>query len=206
MLVGYFGPWVNHDAAGLVIMGLDLGEYVKFLPAVRAGEVTLWRPGFYLPLVAVSLMCSLSAFRFEMHYPLPARAALLAIAAITALNLLPPAWTPGLLLTPEFRTHTALMLACLGLMLISPLLALLPMTISYAVVTVVAAAAIWLPISQFLAVLPGISELYRRELSPGWGVYCSATGLVVLALSAWVERVWLRQVAVREASDANRAD
>ena len=131
--------------------------------------------------------CSLSAFRTEMRYTWPARAALLAIAAITALNLLPPAWTPSLLLTPEFRIQTALMLACLGLMLISPLLALLPMTIAYSIVTLVAAAAIWLPVSQFLTVLPGISELYRRDLSPGWGMVCMAAGLAVLALAGWVE-------------------
>jgi len=29
--IGYFGAWVDHPAAGLVILGLDLAEYVKFL-------------------------------------------------------------------------------------------------------------------------------------------------------------------------------
>lgn len=186
-LAGYFGPWVNHAAAGLVIMGLDLAEYVKFLPAVRGGEIALWRAGFYLPLVAVSLTCAFAAFRPEFRYPWPVRALLLASAAITALNLLPPAWTPGLLWTPEFRTQTVMMMACLGLMLVSPFLALLPLTVAYVVVTVAAVAGIWFPVSQFLAVLPGIRELYRHALPPGWGMYGTSLGLVLLAAAGWAD-------------------
>lgn len=192
-LAGYFGPWVNHIAAGLVIMGLDLAEYVKFLPAVRAGEIALWREGFYLPLVAVSLACSLAAFRPEFRYPWPVRSLLLAVAAVTALNLLPPAWTPGLLWTPEFRTQTALLLLCLGLILVSPFLALLPLATAYTVVTVAALAGIWFPVSQFLAVLPGIRELYRHNLTPGWGMYCTTLGLAGLALAGWAEQAWFKR-------------
>jgi hypothetical protein len=186
-LAGYFGPWVNHAAAGLVIMGLDLAEYVKFLPAVRSGELALWREGFYLPLVAVSLACSFAAFRPEFRYPWTMRALLLVVAAIAALNLLPPAWTPGLLWTPEFRTQTVILLACLGLVLFSPFVALLPVTVAYGVVTVVALAGIWFPVSQFLAVLPGIRELYRAALQPGWGMYCTTLGLTILAAAGWVD-------------------
>src|SRR5690606_17869344 len=58
-VAGYFGPWVGHRVAGLVVMGLDLGEYVKFLTPVRAGQIALWREGFYLPLVVASLAASL---------------------------------------------------------------------------------------------------------------------------------------------------
>lgn len=38
LLTGYFGPWIDHEVAGLVVTGLDLGEYVKFLPEVRSGR------------------------------------------------------------------------------------------------------------------------------------------------------------------------
>ena len=40
-LAGYFAPWVDNRVAGLVITGLDLGEYVKFLPAVRNGVISI---------------------------------------------------------------------------------------------------------------------------------------------------------------------
>ncbi|NJN84002.1 MAG: hypothetical protein HC802_18155 [Caldilineaceae bacterium] len=45
-LAGYFGPWVDHPVAGLVVTGLDLGEYVKFLPVILSAEIVLWREGF----------------------------------------------------------------------------------------------------------------------------------------------------------------
>ena len=76
-------------------LGLDLGEYVKFLPSVRSGQVQLWREGFYLPLVAVSLAFSLFAYRRELRYPRWLRLLFLAVAIVAALNLLPPAWTPA---------------------------------------------------------------------------------------------------------------
>ncbi|MDQ1301293.1 MAG: hypothetical protein QG637_1214, partial [Chloroflexota bacterium] len=58
-LAGYYGPWAPHKAAGLIVLGLDLAEYVKFLPDVIAGRVVLRREIFYLPLLAASLGASL---------------------------------------------------------------------------------------------------------------------------------------------------
>jgi hypothetical protein len=36
-ILGYFGPWVDHKTAALVLTGQDMGEFVKFLPEVRTG-------------------------------------------------------------------------------------------------------------------------------------------------------------------------
>lgn len=195
-LIGYFGPWVNHKVAGLVIMGLDLGEYVKFLLPVRGGEISLWREGFYLPLVTVSLACSLYAFAGSArggsgdrervyHYHWIARAIFLAVAIVAALNMLPPAWTPGKLRLPEFQLQTAWILLCLALMAVSPFLGLIPRVIRGGVVTVLALASIWFPVSGFLAVLPTISELYNDALRAGWGMYLLVVGLLVLIVGAW---------------------
>ena len=135
-ILGYFGPWIPHRAAGLVIVGLDLGELVKFLYPVQQGDIALWREGFYLPLVAVSVALSLFGWRRALGYPLVARLGLFGVATAAALNLLPPAWTPGLLLTPEFRLQTALMLGCLALALVMPLAALLPLRLAGVIVLV----------------------------------------------------------------------
>jgi hypothetical protein len=62
-LAGYFGPWVTHRAVGLIVSGLDLGEYVKFVPQAPAGQITVRREFFYLPLFAGSLIASLLASR-----------------------------------------------------------------------------------------------------------------------------------------------
>lgn len=151
-LTGYFRPWIDHKAAGLAVLGLDLGELVKFLYPVQQGEIRLWREGFYLPLVAVSISLSLNAFRRSSIaaasaggespgtelggdrplYSWPVRIAYLLVAIVAALNMLPPAWTPHQLLMPEFRLQVAAMLLCLALVAVSPLAALLqsPRTLS----------------------------------------------------------------------------
>ncbi len=183
-LAGYFGPWVGHPAAGLVVTGLDLGEYVKFLPGVRSGATPLWREGFYAPLAAVSLAWSLHAYRGELGYPWWARAALLAGAIAAALNLLPPAWTPQRLLTPEFRLQTAVLAACLVAVACSPLLALLPRWPAALPPAAAALAGLWFPARGFLAVLPEIGGLYNKPLHPAWGMYVLPAGLV--ALLGWL--------------------
>lgn len=189
-LAGFFGPWVHHAAAALVITGLDLGEYVKFLPGVRHGEVWLWRPGFYAPLVAVSAACVLAAYRREFRYSVLARALILLMALISALNLLPPAWTPARLLEPEFRWQTA----SLGLLLVglgfSPFLALLPQRAAAVVVAILGLAALIFPTQGFLAVLPAIGELMARPLMPAWGMWITLVGLVALIAAWWMpERI-----------------
>lgn len=183
-LAGYFGPWVGHRVAGLVVMGLDLGEYVKFLTPVRAGQIGLWREGFYLPLVVASLSASLIAFRRELRYPWVVRGLLLATAIVAALNLLPPAWTPQRMLTDEFRQQAAALAICLAAMAFSPLLALLPRRLVAVLVAAGALGAAIVPARQFLAVLPTIADLYHQPLTPGWGLWLCAGGLLALAGAA----------------------
>jgi hypothetical protein len=183
-LAGYFGPWIPHPAAGLVVTGLDLGEYVKFLVPVLSGEITIWREGFYLPLVTVSLALSLCAFRPEFAYRAPVRALLLALAAVAALNMLPPAWTPGLLRTPEFRLQSAAILLCLAALLVSPLLALLPRWLPALLIPTLSTATIVVCSVQFNRVFPAIEALYNQNLQRGWGFWLLPVGLALLAASA----------------------
>ena len=185
-VVGYFAPWLPHQAAGLVITGLDLGELVKFLYPVQQGDIRLWREGFYLPLVAVSVALSLLVWRRELGYPLAVRLGLLLLAAVTALNLLPPAWTPGLLLTPEFRLQTGMLLGCLALALLAPLAALLPKRAAALVVLLLIAAALYFPLAQFGWILPARAALYNRPLVPGWGAWLMGAGLG--GIGFWVVR------------------
>lgn len=180
---GYVSPWVNHRVAGLVILGLDLGEYVKFLPEVRSGQLALWREGFYLPVLAVSLTCSLAAFRREPGYGWLARVPLLALAIVAALNLLPPAWTPARLLTPEFRLQAAWLGLCLLALAFSPFLALLPARLAAGLIALFSLGSL-VAVLQFLRVLPAIAALYRHALLPGWGLYVLLAGLLLLLAGA----------------------
>lgn len=178
VLAGYFGSWVAHPVAGLVVTGLDLGEYVKFLPSVTDGSIRLWRQGFYLPLVVVSLSCSLLCYRDYYRFPLLLRLALIILGFVATLNMLPPAWTPTLLFTHEFILQTAGIAICTLLLLASPLLGLLPPLPVYAMLGISAALAIWFPISGFLKVLPDINYLYNQPVRPGWGVYLLLIGIM----------------------------
>ncbi len=201
VLAGYFAPWVDHPVSGLVITGLDLGETVKFLPAVRENTINLWRQGFYLPLFTVSLACALLAYRPYYRYAFPVRLALLLAGAVAALNMLPPAWSPAVLSTPEFRLQTFAIFFCLAATAFSPLLGRLPAIAAYAPLLLLTLASMVLPSIAFLRVLPEIAELYRRTLTPGWGFYVMLIGLTAFAF-AWIQGARLERRAFRTAGAA----
>ena len=228
-LAGYFLPWVEHPAAGLVVLGLDLAELVKFLYPVQQGDIRLWREGFYLPLIAASLNLSLNAFRRDLSYPdggsatvqaeddaqrleayaWPVRVSLLLLAAIAALNLLPPAWTPRLLFSPEFLLQSVALFFCLLFAAASPFAALIvtPYSLLEALgmspasaprsgrawrtarrlallrataLAALAAAGIYFPLAQFRWVLPTLTDLYGQSLDTGWGPALLLVGLAGL--------------------------
>jgi hypothetical protein len=184
-LAGYFGPWVNHPVAGLVITGLDLGEYVKFLPVVRDGTVTIWREGFYAPLVAISAAAALAAYRPDLAYRGWLRMALLILAIVAALNLVPPAWTPTRLLEPEFRLQTTSLILLLVGVAFSPFLALLPRVLAAMIVTMLALIAIATPLHGFFQVLPAVQTLYNQPLDAAWGLWLMVVGLLLVCVSYW---------------------
>jgi hypothetical protein len=55
-LIGVWGAWVPHRAAGLVLSGWDLAEFIKFLPGVSAT-----RELFYLPVWSASIALAVLA-------------------------------------------------------------------------------------------------------------------------------------------------
>jgi len=108
-------------------------------------------------------------------------------AIIAALNLLPPAWTPQRMLTPEFQQQSAALLLCLGAVALGPFLALLPRLVTGLLVLLLNMWAAVVPVQQFVAVLPEIATLYNHPLVPGWGLYMMLAGLLLLmALGAFL--------------------
>jgi hypothetical protein len=133
----------------------------------------------------VSLAASFAAFQphLRLHFWLcwPWRALLLTLATVAALNLLPPAWSGATFANPEFRQQIGALVLCLGVMVTSPLWALLPRFITAAAVIGVSLGALWFPLQGFFRVLPSIRDLYQQPLAPGWGVYLMVVGLVLLS-------------------------
>jgi hypothetical protein len=181
-LAGYFGAWVWHPAAGLIVTGVDLAEYVKFIPQYRGGEIRLVRESFYMPLVAGSLIAGLIASRRVLPLWLRWVAGLLAIPL--ALAMLPPAWSPAVLMLPEFRLQVVAIAACILALLLLLATRFLPDWIVLLLIGFLAlAAAIW-PATGFLQLLGSIEALYAQPLRPGWGFWLSAFGFPFVAFFA----------------------
>lgn len=184
-LTGYFGAWMPHRAAGLVITGVDLAEYVKFLPQVQSGEVAVLREAFYAPLLVGSLLAALLAGR--RTFPAWARLLALVTSIALAFAMLPPAWSPGLLLRQEFRIQTVAIALCLFWLLLIPLTRFLPDRLVLVAVALLALpAAIW-PAWSYVQILPALRALFRSDaLLIGWGLVACTLGFVSAALYALV--------------------
>jgi hypothetical protein len=183
--LGYWGPWIPADPAGLRVLGLDFAEYVKFVAEVRSGQIRLTREVFYLPLIALSLSLSLLAHRPELRLPRSLRWLLNLLAIPAALSLLPPAWTPGLLTTPEFLKQTASIAVGSALAVLSyPLLRRLPAALVAVLVIALALAAVVPPLAAFIRLSPALDAIYGRALPPGRGLWQMPLGYALLVAGA----------------------
>lgn len=183
---GYWGPWVWAEPAGLRVLGLDLAEYVKFVAEVRSGQITVLREVFYLPLLALSLSLSLLAHRPELVFPRLLRWILNLLAVPAALAMLPPAWTPSLLATPEFVRQSMAMAICLAAAVLAyPLLRRLPPGIVTVLLTLLAVAGIILPVAAFTSLVPALDRIYGHGIPIGRGPWQTSLGLTLIAV-AWI--------------------
>ena len=192
-LAGYFGPWVPHRAIGLIVSGLDLGEYVKFIPQVLSGQIAVRREVFYLPLFAGSLTASLMASRRTLPRWLRA---VLALGTIPlALAMLPPAWSPALLRSSEFRLQTAALILCL---LMAPAVIVtryLPDRLVLVLIATLAIPAAILPAWGLLQAQTAVAGLYRQPLRIGWGFWAGLIGFLFVAF--WAIAAALSRTAPR---------
>jgi hypothetical protein len=188
-LAGYLGPWVAHKAAALVLTGQDMGEFVKFLPDVRAGSVAVCRELFYLPLFAGALGLVLLASSSRLAYPWPVRWLLCLLGIPVALSMLPPAWTPQLMLTAEFRWQAVGIALCLAVILLHWLLLGVRPVILDAIAALLAVVAAIVPVWQFLRIRPMLDEIYGQPVTVGWGLWLMPLALALFcALLLWSRR------------------
>lgn len=177
--IGFFGPWITHSTVGMTLSGVDMGEFVKFLPAVLAGTTAAHRQLFYLPPVAICASIALFIGSERLRLPGLIRALSIGIAVPLSLQLLPPAWSPSSLLTPEFRLQTAALGVCWLLLAGSWMLASLPPWLSGLLSATLSVAAVALPLWQYLALKPSINEVYGQPPAVGWGLPICLVGLSI---------------------------
>lgn len=87
IVVGYFGPWVAHKDAALILSADDLAEFVKFMPIVRSGEAGIIRELFFVPIWIGSLGLGLFAGHQKS---LGVRLSLLFLSLLFVFTPLPP--------------------------------------------------------------------------------------------------------------------
>ena len=181
-----FAPWVNRSPAALVLTAPDLAEFVKFLPEVRDGSLRVHRLLFLLPLFVATFSLPLIAVSRRLAYPGWVRWPVLILVIPFALTLLPPVWSPSVLLSPEFRLQTVACLLCLGLIVISRWLRDIPIRSLLVLLAFAPLAAAALALSQFLVAQEAIERAYASPISPGWGTWLTLVGFASVILCALI--------------------
>jgi hypothetical protein len=183
-IVGYFGPWVDHKTAALVLTGQDMGEFVKFLPEVRAETAPMIREFFYLPPFAATLCLILLIASKRLAYPLVVRAVMLLAVLGLAWAMLPPVWTPQLLVTAEFRKQTVAIAFCLLLLIVHPMLRRLSPRLITVTMMGLALLGAGPPLWQFFAIREAVNGAYGWPVQVGWGLWVTVLGFLIFMAGA----------------------
>jgi hypothetical protein len=182
--IGYYGSWIDHATAALTLSGSDMAEFVKFLPGAVDGTLDVVRRIFYLPPLAVVSSLALLIASKRLAYPRALRLLGLVLCVPLSLQLLPPAWSPASLATPEFRLQALGVALCWLMLAASWLLARLPAWFSGLVAGGLSLAAGALPAWQLAVVKPAIDAVYGTAPALGWGIFLCVAGLALLALAS----------------------
>jgi len=196
VLLGYWGPWVNHKTAALVLSGLDMAEFVKFLPGVRAGTEPMIRELFYLPPLAAALCLALMGSNRAWRFPLWARAIMVVIAIALAIVVLPP--YPLILQalnSDEFRRQFLMAAGCLVVIGGTLVYRRLPKALLAGLLIVISLVGAIPPARQFLSIRSALDSVYGQPIDIGWGLWMMVVGFLVVAGTA--TKMLVDQIAVR---------
>jgi hypothetical protein len=167
-----------------VLTAPDLAEFVKFLPEVRDGSMNVHRLLFLLPLFGATLSLPLTISAQRLAYPRWVRWPVLFITIPLSLALLPPVWSPAVLLSAEFRLQTAACLFCLGLVVFSRWLKHIPTRPLLVLVALLSLVAPTLALWQFYVAQEAITSAYASSIVPGWGAWFTLLGYGLVTISA----------------------
>ena len=185
--VGYFRIWLPGPAAGLQIIGLEMGEWIKFLGVGPRRDL------FYLPPIAMGLVIALLASTWPNDRPrtwvargLAVAVAMLSFPAIAVIQLEPPSeWL--------LRLGLIALVAVVAVAgaLFSRRAAALPWI--WLPIAAVAVLGAMLPTLQYFAVRPVVEAIMRRPIGIGLGVWINSAGLLLVAAVALTEFFKLRR-------------
>jgi hypothetical protein len=116
--------------------------------------------------------------------PLVVRVVMLLAVLGLAWAMLPPVWTPQLLVTAEFRKQTVAIAFCLLLLIIHPVLRHLPPRLTAVTMMVLALLGAVPPLWQFLAIREAVNRAYGWPVQVGWGLWVTALGFLIVMAGA----------------------
>ncbi len=186
ILVAYFLIWLPQPVTGLSFIGLEMGEWVKFLPKGSAGDLTYLRNIFYLPPITLGLMMILWTVNWTdkrwqtwIVRGLAVAVAFLALPSIEVILDEP---------VSEWLLRLLMVLCVLALAVISPLFKrLAPGSVetgSWVLILLLGLIGLIFPTWIYASLRDLIGDLLQTAIGIGPGVWLNAAGHLLLVGSA----------------------
>jgi hypothetical protein len=185
-VVGYFGPWIDHQTAALTVTGFELSWFAKFFPEVDGGVVPVRREQFYVPLVAATLLSGLWINRSGRR-PVLFRILLTGLIALPLLLALPPY---DFFFAPEYRRQLLLVAAGVVLVPLTLLARWLPRRVWSGLFALLALSGGSLALVQFVRLRPLVVTLYGGPVGLGWGTIVCCAGFALLSVLGVLSGFW----------------
>ncbi|GMQ78540.1 MAG: hypothetical protein BMS9Abin02_1058 [Anaerolineae bacterium] len=177
ILLGYFLVWLPQPVVGLSFIGLEIGEWVKFIPQVRQGDILPSRSFFYLPPVTLGAMMALWTARWSNRrwktWVIRGTALLISLLALPAIESF----------RDEPISQWVLRLLFIVVAAIAILLATVyasresvPYTVPWAYFVGLGLIGALLPLWIFLAIRPVAGEIIGSKVGFGVGILLNILG------------------------------
>lgn len=201
VFIGYLSVWLPNPAAGLSFLGLEIGEWVKFLPQVRSGEVVASRNLFYLPPITLGLMLVLLTAGWPNRRWQTWGQRLLGLAV--ALLAFPAIEVIRDEASSEWQLRLWLIAMVAAIVVLSPFLGRpflgrpflgrsrmdrWPRSVSGLLLVLIGLAGAFLPLWAYLAVRPAVAQVLGMPVGIGAGVWLNVAGHLLVTAVAGVKR------------------
>lgn len=184
ILLAYFLVWFPQPVVGLSFVGIEMGEWVKFLPEIRSGEIAADRNLFYLPPITLGLMIVAWTLGWPSKrwktWAMRLIAVIIAFLAIPAFESFfeePP---------KEWLFRTALIILVVVVAIVATASGdwggKRRATVGWSLIILFGLIGAILPTWAFISILPSTRNLLARDVGIGPGVWLNIAGNVLALL------------------------